>query len=227
MRDKIMKEYYSPYYHNYFDLFHKLVPQKVWVFWSSVETRVENRRAFVYGNSQRWNGTHSWLYARVDSHAETRTQVAERVRDYRRGCPARASVTTNGSRKWPRIDSWPGRSWTSKKRQLDDEALPRYGTRHETRPDCVATTCELSTRRRRRDAHVLSIDRTATYRSPVRVVRVPGVELVNDARSLFDTVGNFPTCRESVYLWCRVHVERFPHLFIFYIFQDEFSEELN
>lgn len=69
------------------------------------------------------------------THAHTYTHTYARIsrgRGYCWGASARTGVTTNGSRKWPRIDSGPGRSWTSKKRQLA-ETLPRHGTAPDTK----------------------------------------------------------------------------------------------
>lgn len=65
-----------------------------------------------------------------------------------------------------------------------DAAAARHGTRHEARPDCVATTCELPT-----DAGVA----TPTYYPSTDVARpregmLLCAELVNDARSLIPSV---------------------------------------
>lgn len=119
---------------------------------------------------------------------------------------ARANVTTNGSRKWPRIDFSSGRSWTSKKRQ------PRRGagTAPDTKHGQTAWRPPVSflPRRRRRDAHVLSIDRSALYAPRLRRrnsrPRVPGVELVNDTR-----------------WWCVHHLEIIVHSISLHIVTEE------
>lgn len=133
------------------------------------------------GKTRRWRRRRRLCSSPRGERQSNRTHVQRsRGRGYcfRRGEPraraseragGRASQQTEAGSGRGSILAAPARSWTSKKPVARRGATAaRHGTRHETQPDCVATTCELSYRRRRRDAHVGTIHRPippALYRS--------------------------------------------------------------
>jgi len=208
---------HSSHYHNYSDRFkHKLthyISEIPPAHSSDVDARGGSRRAYVRGSS-RWRKDSQPL---CDSRGVRDNRIAHMYKG--RGGeviafagvnPARerTGVTTNGSRKWPRIDSQP-RSVVDLEKAGSSSRRCRGTARHPTRNTARLRGDHLwaSYRRRRRDAHVLSIDRSRYMSLPPWESAFPASSWSMMARSLIPSVIS-QLAKSVIYLmrsaWCKI-----------------------